>query len=66
LAGACVAFAAFAVTHEMLHYRWLFTLLAVIAALHLLQRAEPGAHRHGAAHIDPRPRSTGVVRASDR
>jgi O-antigen ligase len=68
LAGACVAFAAFAVTHEMLHYRWLFTLLAVIAALHLLQRAEPGAHRHGAAaaHTDPRPRSTGVVRASDR
>jgi hypothetical protein len=52
----------------MLHYRWLFTLLAVIAALHLLQRAEPGAHRHGAAaaYTGPRPRSTGVIRASDR
>lgn len=41
LAGACVAFALTAVTHEILHYRWLWTLLALIAALHLLSRPRP-------------------------
>ena len=47
LTGACVAFALTALTHEILHYRWLWTLLAIVAAVHLLARAEPG--RDGAA-----------------
>jgi O-antigen ligase len=68
LAGACVAFAATAVTHEVLHYRWLWTLLAVVAALHLLERAYPAdRHRSGTAAWtghDARPPTTGVVRAS--
>lgn len=40
LAGACAAFAVTALTHEVLHYRWLWTLLAVLAAVHLVTRAE--------------------------
>ncbi len=43
LAGACAAFAATAVTHEVLHYRWLWLLLGIIAAVHLLQGAKPGS-----------------------
>jgi len=35
LAAAAVAFAVTALTHEVLHYRHLWTLLAVLAALHL-------------------------------
>jgi O-antigen ligase len=40
LVGACAAFALTAVTHEILHYRWLWTLLGLVAALHLLIRQE--------------------------
>jgi peptidoglycan/LPS O-acetylase OafA/YrhL len=40
LAGACAAFAVTAFTHEILHYRWLFTLLGIVAAVHLLHRRE--------------------------
>ena len=43
LAGACAAFAATAVTHEVLHYRWFWLMLGIIAAVHLLQGAKPGA-----------------------
>ena len=39
LAGACAAFAATAFTHEVLHYRWLWTLLGIIAAVHLLKES---------------------------
>jgi hypothetical protein len=53
----------------VLHYRWLWTLLAVVAALHLLERAYPAErHRSGTAAWtghDARPPTTGVVRASD-
>lgn len=45
LAGACAAFAITALTHEVLHFRWLWTLLGLVAALHLLLReaGDPGA-----------------------
>jgi O-antigen ligase len=47
LAGACAAFAATAMTHEVLHYRWFWLLLGILAAVHLLQggsaRASAGA-----------------------
>ena len=36
LAGACAAFALTALTHEVLHYRWFWTLLGLLAAVHLL------------------------------
>ncbi|WP_284492074.1 O-antigen ligase family protein [Blastococcus capsensis] len=44
LVGACAAFALTAVTHEVLHYRWLWTLFALLAAVHLLarSRSDPG------------------------
>jgi O-antigen ligase len=42
-AGACAALAATAVTHEVLHYRWLWLLLGIIAAVHILQGAKPEA-----------------------
>ncbi|WP_369132358.1 O-antigen ligase family protein [Modestobacter sp. I12A-02662] len=38
LAGACLAFACTALTHEILHYRWLWSLLGVVAAVELLAR----------------------------
>lgn len=41
LAAAAVAFAFTALTHEVLHYRHLWTLLAVLAALHLFGQARP-------------------------
>jgi O-antigen ligase len=69
LAGACVAFAAYAVTHEALHYRWLWTLFAVVAALHLLVRKESvrARLRSGTADFGPQPPTTGgIVRTSDR
>ena len=58
LVGACAAFALTAVTHEVLHYRWLWALFALLAALYVLTRsiaadssagsaaggAPPGAH----------------------
>jgi O-antigen ligase len=43
LAGACAAFALTSLTHEILHYRWLWTLLGIVAALYLLARQEAGA-----------------------
>jgi O-antigen ligase len=36
LAGACAAFALTALTHEVLHYRWFWTLLGLLAAVYLL------------------------------
>lgn len=47
LAAATVGFAATAITHEVLHFRQLWTLLAVLGALHLAGRAgasPPPAH----------------------
>jgi hypothetical protein len=41
LAGACLAFAITALTHEVLHYRHLWALLAVLAALYLFGRPPP-------------------------
>jgi O-antigen ligase len=43
LAAACAAFAMTAFTHEIMHYRWLFTLLGIVAAVHLLARREADA-----------------------
>lgn len=48
LAGACAAFATTALTHEVLHYRWLWTLLGVLAAVHLLAGAEAVGEHAGA------------------
>jgi O-antigen ligase len=36
LGGACVAFALTALTHEVLHYRWFWTLLGLLAAAYVL------------------------------
>jgi hypothetical protein len=55
LCGAFVAFAITGITHEVLHYRHLWTLLAVLAALHLYgrpRRGRPKAGR-GAASLIP-------------
>lgn len=41
LAAAAVVFAVTALTHEVLHYRHLWTLLAVLAALHLFGQDRP-------------------------
>jgi O-antigen ligase len=38
LGGACAAFALTSLTHEILHYRWLWTLLGLVAAMHVLAR----------------------------
>jgi O-antigen ligase len=40
LVGACTAFAVTAFTHEILHYRWLYALLGVVAAVYVLDRRE--------------------------
>jgi O-antigen ligase len=53
LAGACAAFAMTAFTHETLHYRWLFTLLGIVAAVHLLARRESGEEPVGMAARGP-------------
>jgi O-antigen ligase len=54
LAGACAAFALTAVTHEVLHYRWFWALLGIIAAVHLL--VDPTARtRSGLAPNGPVP-----------
>jgi O-antigen ligase len=55
LAGACLAFAITAFTHEVLHYRWLWTLLGVVAALHLLLRREPDVAAPVGTAAAPRP-----------
>jgi O-antigen ligase len=46
LGGAFVAFALTALTHEVLHYRWFWALMGILAATYLLARAAgaaPGA-----------------------
>jgi O-antigen ligase len=55
LCGAFVAFAITGITHEVLHYRHLWTLLAVLAALHLYGRPRRGRPRagRGAASLIP-------------
>lgn len=57
LAGAVLAFAITALTHEVLHYRHLWALLAVLAALYLFGRppAVPrtSARAHGAEQSVP-------------
>jgi O-antigen ligase len=40
LGGACAAFALTSLTHEILHYRWLWTLLGLVAAMHVLARQQ--------------------------
>ena len=40
LSGALVAFAVAGITHEVLHYRHLWTLLAILAAQYLLTRRD--------------------------
>lgn len=42
LGGACAAFALTALTHEVLHYRWFWALLGILAAAYLL--ATSGRH----------------------
>lgn len=41
LGGACAAFALTSLTHEILHYRWLWTLLGIVAAMYVLARQHP-------------------------
>ncbi|SFL25644.1 O-antigen ligase family protein [Geodermatophilus ruber] len=48
LGGACAAFAITAVTHEVLHYRWFWTLLGLVAAVHLLARPVEATSRTAA------------------
>jgi O-antigen ligase len=40
IGGACAAFALTSLTHEILHYRWFWTLLGIVAAVHLLAARE--------------------------
>ena len=54
LVGAAAAFALTALTHEVLHYRWLWALFGVLAALHLLLRAGPGDPGHAPSGEPPR------------
>ncbi len=51
LAAAAVGFAFTAITHEVLHYRQLWTFLAVLAALHIGQRTSVGLGRRPS--VDP-------------
>jgi O-antigen ligase len=56
LVGACAAFALTAVTHEVLHYRWLWSLFAMLAALYVLMQSEPsdaGAAPPGSGSLVP-------------
>jgi hypothetical protein len=43
LGGACAAFALTSLTHEVLHYRWFWTLLGLLAAAYLLTAPARGA-----------------------
>jgi O-antigen ligase len=45
LGGACAAFALTALTHEVLHYRWFWTLLGLVAAVYLLAQPAREASR---------------------
>jgi O-antigen ligase len=40
LGGACAAFALTALTHEVLHYRWFWTLLGLVVAVYLLAQPD--------------------------
>lgn len=55
LGGACVAFALTSLTHEALHYRWLWTLLGIVAAMHVLVRQ----NRASGEKEPPQPWHTG-------
>ena len=59
LVAACAAFALTAVTHEVLHYRWFWLLLAMVAAAFLLAREESG-------DAGPRTRAVGPASPRDR
>jgi O-antigen ligase len=64
LAGACAAFAATAMTHEVLHYRWFWTLLGIIAAVHLLQGPKTptaAVTSHSTALVQRRPVPPGAA-----
>ena len=65
LVGACAAFALTAVTHEVLHYRWLWTLFGLLAALHLLTRASPADSSAGSAPAGAPP-GAGLVPVEPR
>jgi O-antigen ligase len=47
VAGLCATFAFTALTHEILHYRWFWAALGVLAAVHLLARSEAGPASRG-------------------
>jgi len=55
LAAAAVAFAVTAVTHEVLHYRHLWTLLAVLAVLHLFGQDRPALPTGAPSSGEPVP-----------
>lgn len=58
LAGACSAFAVSALTHEVLHYRHLWAVLGVIAAVHLHARTASAAdRRRGEPGVRPAARA---------
>jgi O-antigen ligase len=59
LVAACFAFALTAITHEVLHYRWLWGLFAMLAALYVLtmsEQSDAGAAPPGAALVPVEPR----------
>jgi O-antigen ligase len=60
IVGACAAFAFTAFTHEILHYRWLYTLLGVVAAVYLLERRESALDSGDAGRVLP-SRARGVA-----
>lgn len=55
LAAAAVAFAVTALTHEVLHYRHLWTLLAVLAVLHLFGQDRPALPTGAPSQGEPVP-----------
>jgi O-antigen ligase len=59
LLGALVAFAASAMTHEILHYRHLWALLGVLAALYYFGRPEKPSSARGVAALTPIAASSG-------
>jgi O-antigen ligase len=61
LAGACAAFAFTALTHEVLHFRWLWAMFALLAALYVLTRESPPDARAGSA-----PPGAGLVPVEPR
>ena len=59
LLGALVAFAASAMTHEILHYRHLWALMGVLAALYYFGRPEKPMSARGVAALTPIAASSG-------